>query len=77
MYILAGIIEDVKQDIRKCDSCQSTRPNQQKEPVMPHDVPTDPWEKAGICIFKHKHHNYLLVADYVSKFPLVRKLSNQ
>ena len=44
---------------------------------MPHDVPSIPWVKLGIDLFEHRSHHYLLVADYFSKFPIVKKLSNQ
>ena len=44
---------------------------------MPHDVPSMPWMKFRIDIFEHRSHHYLLVADYFSKFPTVKKLSNQ
>ena len=36
-----------------------------------------PWTKLGVDIFEHRSHHYLLVADYFSKFPVVKKLSNQ
>ena len=44
---------------------------------MPHDVPSIPWVKLGIDISEHHSRHYLLVADYFSKFPTVKKLSNQ
>ena len=44
---------------------------------MPHDVPSIPWVKLGIDLLEHRSHHYLLVADYFSKFPIVKKLSNQ
>ena len=50
---------------------------QQKEPLIPHDLPSMPWVKLGVDIFEHHSHHYLLVADYFSKFPIVKKLSNQ
>ena len=31
----------------------------------------------GSDIFEHRSHHYLLVADYFSKFPVVKKLTNQ
>ena len=34
-------------------------------------------DRLGIDIFEHRSHNFLLVADYFSKFPAVKKLSNQ
>ena len=53
-----GIAGDVKQYIRKCDICQSTRPNLQRELLIQHDVPTGPWEKVGTDLFQYKSHNY-------------------
>ena len=44
---------------------------------MPHNILGGPWEKAGIDICQYGSHDYLLVADYLSKFPHVMVLSNQ
>ena len=54
------------------DICQKHKPAQQKEPLMPHDVPSMPWVKLGIDLFEHRSYHYLLVADYFSKFPILR-----
>ena len=70
-------MEDIKEYLKKCDICQLTRPSQQKEPLIPHDIWSGPWEKVGIDIFQHRSLDYLLVADYFSNFPLVRLLNNQ
>ena len=40
-------------------------------------VPSLPWFKLGVDIFEHRSHHYLLVADYFSKFPLVKKLTSR
>lgn len=53
------------------------KPAQQKEHLLPHDVPYLPWVKFRIDIFEHRSHDYLPVADYFSKFLVVKKLSNQ
>ena len=72
-----GISDDIRNAVKACDICQKHKPAQQKEPIIPHDVPSMPWVKLRIDIFEHHSHHYLLVADYFSKFPIVRKLSNQ
>ena len=72
-----GISDDIRNAVKACDICQKHKPAKQKEPLMPHDVPSMPWVKLGIDIFEHRSHHYLLVADYFSKFPIVKKLSNQ
>jgi len=53
------------------------KPAQQKEPLVLHDVPSLPWFSFGVDIFEHRSHHYLLVADYFSKLPVVKKLTNQ
>ena len=72
-----GISDDVKNAVKSCDVRLKYKPAQQKEPLIPHDVLSLPWFKLGVEIFEHRSHHYLLVADYFSKFPVVRKLINQ
>ena len=49
----------------------------QQEPIIPHAVPSGPWEKVGIDLFQDNSHDYPLLEDYFSNLPLVMKLSNQ
>ena len=72
-----GISDDIRNAVKECDICQKHEPAQQKKPLILHDVPSMPWVKLGINIFEHHSHYYLLVADYFSKFPIVKKLSYQ
>ena len=41
-----------------------------------HDVPQKPWHTLGSALFYWNTGNYLLVIDYYSKFPVVKKLTN-
>lgn len=43
---------------------------------MPHDIPQKPWHTLGCDLFLWNNSSYLLLSDYYSKFPLVRKLNN-
>ena len=42
---------------------------------MPHDIPQKPWHTLGCDLFFWNNSPYLLLSDYYSKFPLVRKLN--
>ena len=56
------------------------KPSQQKKPLIPHDVlsgPWEAWEKVCIDICQYGSHDYVLVADYFSNFPLNTVLNNQ
>ena len=69
-----GMKEDIINMIKTCTTCQKHKPAQQKEFLYPHNVPVGPWEKLGMDLFEISGTHYLLVADYFSKFPIVRKL---
>ena len=45
---------------------------------MPHyvETPQSEWEQLGLDIFSLKNTHYLLVVDYFSQFPVVRKLQS-
>ena len=43
---------------------------------MPHEVPQGPWEKLGVNFFEFQSTTYLLIADYYSRFPVIRKLQS-
>ena len=51
--------------------CQTFSRSQQRETLMPHE---GPWEKLGVDFFEFQSTTYLLIADYYSRFPVVRKV---
>ncbi len=68
--------EDIKQKVQGCDHCQSTRPSQPKETLLPHEIPSGPWVRLGIDYFDWNGSKYLLIADYYSRFPILRSVTN-
>ena len=72
----AGINKDIEEAVKRCSQCQQNKPQQQKEPMLPHDIPKRPWHTLGTDLFHCKGQNYILVADYYSKFPVVKKLTS-
>ena len=62
--------------VKACTGCQTYRNSHTKEPLIPHDVPNRPWHKLGVDLFHFINNNYLLLADYGSKFPILRKLNS-
>ena len=55
-----GMLTDIKQMIEACETCCKFNNNQQKEPLMTHDVPHRPWEKIGTDLFELNNRNYLI-----------------
>ena len=74
------ISDDVRNAVKSCDVSQQFKPAQQKEPLVLHDVAGLPWFKLGVIIFEHRSNHCLhclLVADFFSKFPIVKKLTRE
>ncbi|XP_046573508.1 uncharacterized protein K02A2.6-like [Haliotis rubra] len=70
------ISSDIKELTDTCETCQQYGKKQIREPLHPHNVPSYPWQKIGADLFDYKHHQYLLISDYYSKFPVCRKLDS-
>ena len=60
--------EQVNDYISKCPICLSFKPEQCREPLEPHDVPTRPWAKVAADLFTCNERNYLITVDYFSSF---------
>ena len=67
---------DMKDYISKCSVCTSTSDCQQKETMMPHDIPDRPWAKVGVDLFSLNNRDYLITVDYYSNFWEVDNLSS-
>ena len=57
-----------------CVSCQVHSRSQQKEQAIPVKVPGRPWEKLSTDLFFQGSHWYVVIADYYSKYPWIKKL---
>ena len=63
------------QQPRNCQATQSTRYSQQQEGLSQYEVPAGPWKRLAIDYFKWNQQRYLLIADYYSRFPIIRSVS--
>jgi transposase InsO family protein len=63
--------EEIGEMVAKCATCAKFRKENQREPLIPHDVPTLPWQKLGADIFDFGGKCYLAIVDYFSKYPEV------
>ena len=57
-----------------CEVCQMFSRSQQRETLLPNEVPQGPWEKLGIDFFEFQSTTHLLIADYYSRFPVIQKV---
>ena len=68
---------DIENYVLECSICMQHRPRNQKEKLLPHEVPAYPWQKLGADIFTIGSVDYLLVVDYFSKYPEVARLKSK
>lgn len=69
-----GISHEIENMVKSCLTCaKNARPR--REPMMPTELPTYPWQKVGTDLFQLKGKTYLVVVDYFSRFPEVQALS--
>ncbi|XP_037782061.1 uncharacterized protein K02A2.6-like [Penaeus monodon] len=69
-----SINKDIEEIVQQCSTCQETSRSQTKETLIPHELPTQPWQYVGTDLFHYGENDYLIVADYYSKFPIIRKM---
>ena len=71
-----GISEDIKVTYHKCEICAKFARTQEKETLQCVETPQTKWEQLGLDLFTLRNTHYLLVVDYFSQFPVVRKLQS-
>ena len=59
---------------KSCTICQELQPKQAREPLIQTEVPPRPWHTVGTDIFYLDDDEFLLIADYYTKYPFVRKI---
>jgi len=69
-----NINKDIETLTKMCDTCQEHQHRNRKEPLIPHEVPSGPWITIGTDLFEIQNKQYLLIADYFTKFPIVIEL---
>ena len=72
-----GIDKDIEEITRDCDVCLKFCRKEQKQSMIPRDLPASPWQYLGTDLFEVDNHSYLILADYYSKMPFVRKISSE
>ena len=74
MYWLA-LNKEIENHVMHCEPCQVLGKSQQKEPAIPIEIPSRPWQKLGVDLFLHDSSWYVIVADYYSKYPRIFQLA--
>ncbi|PIK55858.1 hypothetical protein BSL78_07250 [Apostichopus japonicus] len=69
-----SINRDIEDMVKECHLCQEFGRSLPREPLQPQEIPTGPWQTVGTDIFTLYGEDYLVVVDYYSKYPIIRRL---
>jgi len=65
---------DIEEMTKSCTICKELQPKQAREPLIQTEVPPRPWHTVRTDIFFLDNDEFLLIADYYTKYPFVRKI---
>ena len=68
---------DIELKVAKCPVCLTYSRSNQREPMIPHEMPTRPWANLGTDLLEFGGKDYLVIVDYFSKYPEVVRLSGK
>ena len=71
-----GYTNDIKETVEKCGLCQENASSTGIQYRYVSDIPPHPWHTLGSDLFYFKRQDFLVLVDYFSKLPVVRKLPN-
>lgn len=63
-----GMSKDIEATVAKCNTCEKFRTSNQKETMIPHQVPDRPWAKVAADILEIGMGSFLVVTDYYTKW---------
>ncbi|KAL1446513.1 hypothetical protein WDU94_015619 [Cyamophila willieti] len=72
-----NITSEIEQFVNKCEVCQKYKNNNQREPLMSLETPTQPWQRISSDVFKFGNHEYVTVIDSYSKWIEIVKLNSK
>ena len=70
-----GMSAEIRQLVAQCTTCARFCTSQQKETLMPHELPSRPWQKVGVDLFEN-NNNYMITVDYFSNYWEVELLNS-
>lgn len=63
-----GIASQITHRVENCMYCREQRRAQSREPLLSTPLPDRPWLKIGIDLCEHEKENFLVIADYYSRY---------
>lgn len=71
-----GLRHRLEEKCRSCEPCMSVERNERKEPLIPFAIPAYPFQTLGVDLFAIGGKSYLMMVDYLTKWPVVKQLGS-
>ena len=69
--------QGIKKHVENCTECQAVRNSNPRQAVQhPHPTPAVPWDTVGMDLFHFSGESFLIMVDYMSKYPMVNRVQN-
>jgi len=68
---------DIERTISACDICAKFQRSPQREPMIPHSIPTNRFEKVALDIMTWCGQDYFVMVDCYSKYPELLPLQDK
>ena len=72
-----GINRDIENMVKTCDTYQENSRRNNKDPVIPREIPMSLWTTIEMDLFTMDSHSFLLVVDVMSRFPVIQILNTE
>ncbi|KAK0155533.1 hypothetical protein N1851_002013 [Merluccius polli] len=59
---------EIKDFVANCSACNEYARNQQKEPMMSHEIPTRPWQTVSMDIYSYAGKEFIILVDHYSDY---------
>ena len=69
-----GMPKSIENTCASCSLCQEMQHQQPSQQLQPHERHLSPWVKVGTDLFSIGNEHYLLISDYYSRYPIVKKI---
>lgn len=69
-----GLRKRIEEKCLSCDQCREFNKEETREPLVSSPIPNYPFQMVGTDLFTVDGNDFLLIVDYLSKFPVVKSL---
>ena len=76
VFYWPGMNQEIEKFVASCSTCSAYQSVSQKEPLMGHPIPTQPWQYIATDLLYLKGKDYLLTVDCYSNFIKIDCLYN-